>query len=232
VGVSFLADDNSRDKKAVSVARDGSVKLRDPWSGTSVPWRLEDLENLSYSDFVPGRQVTNIAFSHTGRTAVVSREDGELWVFENNPYNKGAWLGRIPAKPETGATSSVAVSPGALELVSGTTTGEVIVWSRVPGAKWHLRRSLATKHSDAILAMALTLDGKKAITASRDGEICESELGARAKTDPLTLSLGHRIGNIAVIARPPRALVADESGRISLWDVEKRKELWGAAPGF
>jgi hypothetical protein len=87
------------------------------------------------------------------------------------------------------------------------------------------------KHTDWVMALAFTSDGKTLISGDRQGGLCVWEVATGGEMFTLP---SHKAGVTAICAPGPQAcLTASEDGTVKLWDLREGKEIksWTAHNG-
>jgi serine/threonine-protein kinase len=85
-----------------------------------------------------------------------------------------------------GDVQCVALSPGGLRAVSGSSDRSICIWSLDPNDRTPPR--YFTRHSDAVEAVAISADGGRALTGSKDRTVCLWNLD---EGKPLNTFTGH-----------------------------------------
>ena len=125
-----------------------------------------DAVAVSYThlDVYKRQTVHTLAFDHDGRRLFAASRAGRIEVFDTA---SGRRTGMVDAL-EYGALERMAVAPDGQYLVTGHSTGALVLWHRASDdAEW-LHRTLL-RHAAAVRGLAFAADGRRVISAGADG---------------------------------------------------------------
>jgi WD40 repeat protein len=226
--VRTLGDEGS-DVWNLAMNRDGSVMVSGYEDGLKV-WSLRSGRELR-PPAGHGNKVTSVAGSGNGRRAVsASRNDTfMLWDPETGRHLRGLFQ----KSSNSQRSNSVAVSFDGRRAVSAWSHRSFLGRSRYGLMVWSLKRGRKLRtlagHSDAVLAVALSRDGRRALSASEDLTLKLWDLKKGRELRTLT-GHAHPVVSVAMSGDGRRALSASVDGNLKVWDLEAGK-VWDLEAG-
>jgi WD40 repeat protein len=155
-------------------------------------------------------------FLPDGVRALTAGDDGEIVL---RSIDDGAVLHVFSAK-DHGGVNKIAISADGRRMISGHSSGNVILWDLDRKAALH---SLDA-HGWSVAGVAMSPDGKRAISGDIDGELklWDVDSGRLIRS-----WLGHERGSYGIAFTPDGKRVVTGSGdrAIKLWDLEKGREI-------
>jgi WD40 repeat protein/DNA-binding SARP family transcriptional activator len=238
--------------EGVAFSPDGMRLATASYDGTAKIWDAASGRELLTLRGHTG-EVYRVAFSPDGRWLATGGEDGTARVWD---AASGQELFSL-VSGHHGAVGGLAFSPDGERLATGSDDGTLQVWrlSSESGSAQggHVTPqgarelfTLATGHTDLIVAIAFSPDGKRIATASNDGTAkvwdvsTELDTGANSGQELLTFS-GHTDQVRDVTFSPDGKLIATASadGTAKVWDATSGQvvlnltghasEVWGVA---
>jgi WD40 repeat protein/energy-coupling factor transporter ATP-binding protein EcfA2 len=204
----------------VAVTPDGRLLLSGSWDKTVRVWDLETGEKLwTLTHSAP---LVGVAAKRDDRRAVSASSDGtvKVWNLETGEDLRAGI-------PRLGDCTSMAVTLDGRVLLGSDELrheGLVMVTSLETGD------DLGTigRHDRRVRALAVTPDGRRAVSGSVDGEVKAGNLGPGENLS----TLGRHPGSVQAVAVTPdgrRAVSASEDGTISMWDLDMRRAVVSTA---
>jgi WD40 repeat protein len=212
--------------RAVALSADGRRAVSGSADKTLRVW---DLEGKSPTRVFQGHtgSVNAIALSADGRRAVSGSDDKTLRVWDLE--------GKAPTRVllgNTGSINAVALSADGRRAVSGSDDGTLRVWNleskgsppRLLNGAPRTRRWQWRSQTGSIEAVALSADGKRAVSGSDDGTLHVWDLEGKA---PPRLLQGHTrsVRAVALDADGGRALSGSADWTLRVWDLEGKAPL-------
>lgn len=157
---------------------------------------------------------TRVTFGPDGRELACARDDGriEIWNVETGKQVR-EW------KAHQGRVEAMALSPDGATLATGSTFGQLILWS------WNGQRQGELRDHgryDIVAGIAFSPDGKLIASASTNKVLVHSREGAQIRT----LKTKHAWSNMDDVAFSPdgKLLATPENETIRLWDMATGKD--------
>jgi WD40 repeat protein len=142
-------------KTIVSASDDGTLIFWDPATRTARPRPVSTPKEGAVNSF---------AFGSQGKTVVSGHSDGRVIIWDAQEQRQLEVV-----RSGGSAVLSIAVSPNG-QIVSGHEDGTVAFWSRGQDGKFSAAAQ-AREHRDWIWSLAFSNDGRKLVSASKDGTI-------------------------------------------------------------
>jgi WD40 repeat protein len=196
-------------RMAISGGFDCAVRVWDIPSGACL--RLES-----------GGYGNRVAFGADGRIALSGSAEIDVWDLAS-----GERLRSLPAPADAGNLLAIGLAPDNKILVSSNSDSLVRVWNISAGALQYFGSSSTDKqecmmtlagHTELVLGITLTPDGRKAISASADGALCVWDLVSGTCLHALA---GHSglVRRVSVTSDGKTALSASEDRTVRIWDL-------------
>ena len=150
------------------------------------------------------------AFSRDGTQLVLARDGGSALVLD---VRSGRVLETLGGDGDI--LVDVAFSPDGSVAAAGTASGEVLLWDTTD---WSLRGRPLVGHSDAVLSVDFSPDGRRLVTAGRDDVLLWTM--DRPDVDAQRLREGSRADAQALFLSPDAVLTAAEGGGGKVWPVD------------
>jgi WD40 repeat protein len=218
----------------VAVSRDGRRAVSVSWDNTARLWDLEtgsELRTLAADLFYKN---VNVAVSGDGRRAVFATSRTlTVWDLEAG-HEMHIEHGHLQRRAEVGDPIDIspvapvlAVSGDGRRAVSAAAHDLTLkLWDLETG---HELRTL-TGHSAGVLGVAMSGDGRLAVSGSKDGTLKIWNLGTRLEPWNLT---GHRSEVLGVaVSGDGRWAVSVSDWELKVWDLETARELRALAGDF
>ena len=109
--------------------------------------------------------VHTLSFAASGQRLFAASRAGQVQVFDSR---NGTPIAKMDA-PEFGAMQSMAVSADGQFVVTGYSTGAVVLWQAANAEQWPHRVLL--RHAAAVAGLSFGADGRTVISASSDGRL-------------------------------------------------------------
>ena len=185
-------------------------------------WDLETGKTLHSLQGHSG-SINAVAITHDGRCAISGSDDRTLRVWD---LKTGKILSTIEG--HLGPVKTVVMTPDGRRAVSGSGDGTLRVWDletgqtlRILPVALHMtphRAANHTGHKLAVMACAVTRDGRRAVSASQDGTLCVWDLEAGK---PITRFVAdHPLECCAVTPDGLTLLAGDEAGNVHFLRLE------------
>ncbi|MEV4243484.1 hypothetical protein AB0J63_08750 [Streptosporangium canum] len=216
---SVLPRARADDAQHIAFSADGKTLLTSMWNGETVIWDVEVADDPRRVGELPsldksGGFVSAVAVSPDGRFAVTGWVSNRAAMWDLTDPTDPVRLDSLPSSPQAGAAS---------EILSVAVVGKTAVLSNSAGARvWVPGASPVPLpgQTRTVSAVALSRDGKTALTASDDGTTLVWDVSTPRKPVPRVTLKGHanRIGATALSADGTRVLTGDVDGNLLLWD--------------
>jgi WD40 repeat protein len=212
-------------RRAVSASEDQTLRV----------WDLETGRQLAYLTGHEGR-VNAVVVTTDGRRAVSASDDGTLRVWDLAAGEEMVVLGGhedvvgggdLFFKPAAARVLAVAVTPDGRRAVSGSSDGMLHVWDLETGGQVAVWRGHEDKEpavgrvpavAASVLAVAVTPDGQRAVSASDDGTLRVWDL---ASGEEVAVLRGHgdRVRTVAVTPDERHVVSGSDDGTLRVWDI-------------
>eukprot|EP00727_Mastigamoeba_balamuthi_P007200 m51a1_g310 hypothetical protein (2394) ;mRNA; f:402502-410085 len=213
---------------------DPRLVLAADWGGRAVVWDLEAAATAKPVRTIAAHERSAKACAYTrgagGSQAVSASSDGRLRLWD---ASEGALVGELGrhALP----VNALAVSPSGAHVASASDDGSARVWDAAVGRQVGAPRTCladpaAGGPAPALLTLALSADGRRALTATSDCDVVVWDVGADvdgAEFTPAGTLRGHtQLVNAAEFS-PAGDVVATASadGTVRVWDARALRQL-------
>jgi WD40 repeat protein len=206
---------------AVAVTPDGGRAVSASGDGSLRVWDLTT-DRALHAPPGHGDRVTGVAVTPDGGRAVSASWDGSLRVWD---LAAGQALRTLAG--HDGRVTGVAVTPDGRRAVSASDDGTLRVWDLATGQA--LPRSSQrvtgsdepgqTRYEEPVSAVAVTPDGRRAVSASWDGSLRVWDLAAGQALGTLTGHAGP-VNAVAVTPDGGRAVSASDDNTVRVWDLK------------
>jgi len=197
----------SRDsRRLVTASHDGTARVWDPATGREVRIFSEHTAKVSAVAFSPdGEHVASGSWDETVR----------VWNAET-----GQVTHKLPS--QAGPIWDVAFSPDGQRLAAGNADGSVTIWDLAAGTAFRF-----PAHKREVAGLAFSPNGKLlATTGGRDHSTKLLDAATGKEIGPLRSGTSEtRIWSVAFHPEGHELATATGFGRVSIWDVGRRKEL-------
>jgi eukaryotic-like serine/threonine-protein kinase len=205
-------------KRAISGGEDGTIRIHDIASG-------RELRHWVGSDF----KVFRLAVSPDGAKVVVAGENSDVRLYE---IESGRALGRF--NRQDGAIFALAVTPDGRHALTG---GPLIMtppigWLTGPDVDLHLwdldtgaELRNFSGHQGGIWSVAISPDGRRAVSGSIDGTVRCWDLDTGAELHRIEAHKGFAAKAVAFLPDGGRVLSGGTDGRLCLWNIETGREF-------
>ena len=201
--------------KLLTAAADNTARVWDLTTGTQLYW----LDRT-------GRESV-AAISHNGKLIATGGDDKTAKIWNADAAGAGKKKNGEEAaveikplratKPLEAEVTAIAFSPDDQFFVTGDARGGCAVWNTKTG---QLVRS-SNNHNRKITAIALTSDGKRALTASSDNTVVQWDMMTGAEPVTQNLKAGVAVVSMALIPGRRQALLLGDEHSVSLWDIDR-----------
>jgi WD40 repeat protein len=189
---------------AISGGADGSVRVWDLAAANTALQSVDDIGNPHYAAAI----AAEVAVAVTG----TSNGSMRLWEMASGTQQR-------EHDSQSGAFSSVAVTPDGTLGVSGGGDGHIRVWHLRSGG---LQRELIVPDAWAWPCVAVTPDGRLAVSGAGDGSLRVWDLDAVPECAVMRASGG--LLSIAVSASGELVVSGGDDGAIRTWDITSRRQ--------
>lgn len=199
---------NSGGVLAVSWSANGQCVISGSDSGIVQVWEVETGKVRTLEGCFGG--VRSVALTPEGKHAVSGSDEGALTVWE---VMTGREVSALPGN--SCRVNAVRWIEGTHRIVSGSDDGLVRVWDVETGEV----RTLAC-HSDSVLAVSLTADGRRVVSGSSDGTLKVWEVETQKEVRTMAGQPSSRVTTIAFPADGQRAVFGLADGKLEVCDLE------------
>jgi WD40 repeat protein/serine/threonine protein kinase len=201
--------------KLLTAAADNTTRVWDLTTGTQLYW----LDRT-------GRESV-AAISHDGKLIITGSDDKSAKIWDAEAAGAGKKKNAEQAavevrplratKPGEAEITAIAFAPDDQFFVTGDARGGCAVWNTKTG---QIVRASNT-HNRKITAIALTDDGKRALTASTDNTVVQWDMTTGAEPVAQNLRAGAAVVSMALIPGYRQALLLGDEHTVSLWDIDR-----------